>query len=75
MMPTTRTTFTVQDAADRVGKTPGRIRQICREHAIGECIENRVRVLSQSDVDRIADIISERGKNFRKGVDTTLPQR
>ncbi len=52
-------TFTVNDAAERYGRTTARIRQICIEHAIGNLIENRIRLLTESDVRKIGRIIAE----------------
>lgn len=58
--------ITVQECAVRVGKTDGRIRQICREHNIGVCYGQRLRMLSENDVNQIETLIAERGKNFQK---------
>jgi hypothetical protein len=65
-----KTTFTVNDAADRFARTTGRIRQICIEHEIGNLIENRIRLLSAADVRKIGRIIETEGyrKNSEKKV-------
>lgn len=57
-----KTMFTVTDAAGEFGKTPARIRQICLEHGIGLSIENRIRLLSRSDIGRIKEIIHTNGR-------------
>jgi hypothetical protein len=56
-----KATLTVNDAAERFGKTTARIRQICIEHNIGELIENRIRLLSEADMRKIGKIIEETG--------------
>ena len=56
--------FTVKQAASKFNKTPGRIRQICREHEIGVVIENRIRLLSPSDMRDISQILREIGRDF-----------
>ena len=55
--------YTSTVVAKMVGKTPGRIRQICREYAIGTLILGRLRILSKRDVKQIEEIIKETGRN------------
>ena len=56
-----KTSLTVNDAAERFGRTTARIRQICIEYEIGELIEGRIRLLSAADVRKIGRIIEETG--------------
>lgn len=59
-------TFSVQEVADIVGKTDGRIRQICREFNIGTLYGGRFRLLNRRDLNRIRQYLDESGKNFTK---------
>lgn len=52
---------TVSEAAAELGLTPGRIRQICLAHGIGE-IHGTIRVLTQEDIRQIQ---ASRGKEGR----------
>lgn len=54
--------YTVNDAADRFGRSTARIRQICIQHEIGETIGNRLRILTEAELERIGKIISENGR-------------
>lgn len=56
-----KTTFTVTDAAERFNRTTARIRQICIEHEIGKLIEERIRLLTARDMEKIGKIIEETG--------------
>ena len=56
--------FTVKQAALKFDKTTGRIRQICRKHEFGVVIENRLRLLSPSDMRDIARILRKIGRDF-----------
>lgn len=53
--------YTVKDASEQFSRTPGRIRQICIAHSIGELIENRIRLLNAKDMQKICKIIEEEG--------------
>jgi hypothetical protein len=52
-------TFTVQSAAEEVGLTPARIRQICQRFNIGTMITPRMRLLSRPDVNSLRKIASQ----------------
>ena len=54
--------ITVTEAATRFGRNPSRIRQICIEHKIGVLIADRLRVLTERDVQRIGKILVEYGR-------------
>ena len=58
--------ITVTQAAGYCGKTPGRIRQICREYDIGTLIAGRLRLLSKTDLNRIKKYLVKSGKDFSK---------
>lgn len=60
-----KVTYTVNDAAKRFERSTARIRQICIEHEIGELIENRIRLLSATDVRKIGQIIEQTGYQTR----------
>ena len=53
--------FTVNEAAERFGRTTARIRQICIKHGIGRCMGGRIRILKSRDLDRIGRIIERFG--------------
>lgn len=53
--------YTVADVADQLGLTPGRIRQICREHNIGQ-VFGRDRLMDENDVKRIKNLPDRRKK-------------
>lgn len=55
-------TFTVNDAAERFKRSTARIRQICIANRIGRLIENRIRLLSPEDMERIGEIISRNAR-------------
>jgi hypothetical protein len=56
-MITMQKPHTVTEIAKRFDRTPGRIRQICREHGIGYLIQSDLRLLDDSDVKKIKAII------------------
>lgn len=64
-MATMNVPFTVASVAKRLGKTTGRIRQICREHDIGTLIGDRFRILEKRDVSRIEKILKKNGRSRR----------
>jgi hypothetical protein len=51
--------YTVHHAAEQVGLTPGRVRQICQKFQIGTMITARMRLLSKPDIDSIKKISSQ----------------
>ena len=55
--------FTVNQAAEKFGRTTGRIRQICLKHNLGTCHRKRIRLLTATDMGKIQAIISEFGWN------------
>lgn len=59
----TKPVLTVKDASERFDRTTGRIRQICIEHGIGKVIRDRIRLLTEQDVQKIGRIIEETGHN------------
>ena len=54
--------WTVAEVARELELTTGRIRQICREHNIGE-VKGRDRLLSESDMRRIRNLPDRRKKD------------
>jgi hypothetical protein len=62
--------ITVTQVAKKVGRSTGRIRQICLEHDIGVLIGGRVRVFTPKEAKEIEKIISnDRRKNSDNSVD------
>lgn len=57
-----RANLTVSDAAERFERDPSRIRQICIEYEIGENVEGRIRLLTESDMQKIGKIIENDGR-------------
>ena len=53
--------FSVQQVAEQLGLTDGRIRQICREYEIGVLL-GRDRVLTAEDVNKIKNLPDRRKK-------------
>lgn len=53
--------YTVADVAEQLGLTPGRIRQICREHNIGQVLGG-ARLMDEDDVKRIENLPDRRKK-------------
>lgn len=51
--------FTVTQAAQKVGVSSTRIRQICIEHDIGQKVSDHIRILSDEDVEQLIKIRSE----------------
>lgn len=58
----TEKAITVTEVAERFGRNPSRIRQLCIEHDIGVLIAGRLRVLTERDVDKIGQMLL----NFRR---------
>lgn len=58
---TTQPFFSVQQVAEQLGLTDGRIRQICREYEIGVLL-GRDRVLTVEDVNKIKNLPDRRKK-------------
>ena len=54
-------TFTVNDAAETLGVSAGRIRQLCIEHSIGKVI-GRDRLISQDGMKRLKEIPRKPGR-------------
>jgi hypothetical protein len=61
MIMATQQLFSVQQVAEQLGVTDGRIRQICREHEIGVLL-GRDRVLTPDDVRKIKNLPDRRKK-------------
>lgn len=61
MMATAKQQLTVNDVADRFGKNPSRIRQLCIEHGIGKLIAGRVRLLTEADAKKLGRFFAEKG--------------
>jgi hypothetical protein len=61
MIMTTQPFFSVQQVAEQLGLTDGRIRQICREYEIGVLL-GRDRVLTVEDVNKIKNLPDRRKK-------------
>ena len=57
----TQQLFSVQQAAEQLELTDGRVRQICREHEIGVLL-GRDRVLTAEDIERIRNLPDRRKK-------------
>ncbi len=55
---------TVSDAAERFGKSSGRIRQLCLQHAIGKLVAGKIRLLSDYDLKKLGKIFDKIGRNF-----------
>lgn len=51
--------ISVSQAADSLGVTPARVRQLCQENDIGELIHSRTRLLENTDVERLREILKE----------------
>ena len=60
--------FTVQDAAEKIGISDGRVRKICIDHSIGKRV-GTMRLLSDGDIERIRQY---RGKVGRPKKDEDL---
>lgn len=65
-------TILVADAADALGVTSGRIRQLCIQKNIGKLRTPRLRILTKGDVRKLRNILSEpkQGRR-RKNLDAT----
>jgi hypothetical protein len=61
MIMTSQPFFSVQQVAEQLGLTDGRIRQICREYEIGVLL-GRDRVLTAEDVNKIKNLPDRRKK-------------
>lgn len=60
-------TTTVTAAAAELGVTPGRVRQLCQQHGIGEMLTPRMRLLSDKDLRTLNGLIgTPRGPVPRK---------
>ena len=60
------TMFTTTEAAQRFGKDPSHIRRLCNEHDIGQLKYGRIRLLKQSDMNRLEKYFSQFGRNRKK---------
>jgi len=49
--------ITVAEAAQTLGVTPGRVRQLCQAHGLGEMLTPRMRLLSARDVAKLRRLI------------------
>jgi hypothetical protein len=45
-------------AAESLGISPRRVLQLCAEHSIGSMLNPRARVLDQSDVEKLREILA-----------------
>lgn len=50
--------ITVAAAADRLGVSSSRLRQICREFSIGQKVTDRMRLLTESEVYELETILN-----------------
>lgn len=48
----------VSEVAKELGRTPGRIRQLCGEYRLGQLLNNRLRVLTPGEIDRLREIVA-----------------
>ena len=63
---TSKTIFTVAEAAKLCEKTTGRIRQICRAKKLGTQVNERLRLLSAADIAWLKSYFAESGHKFGK---------
>lgn len=57
-----KTDWTIKEVAVLLLRTEGRLRQLCIEHSIGRKITDNLRLLSDSDVKQLRELIRY-GKN------------
>lgn len=56
------THYTTLTAAKKLGCHPETVKRHCRDHGIGEMVSDRLRLLSESDIKRLAKLVKERGR-------------
>ena len=56
---------TTTQAAEQLNRSPGRIRQICCDHGIGEQRAGSVRLLTPADMRRLVALLAELQKTRR----------
>jgi hypothetical protein len=63
IQPSQRTDWTTAEVAAAIGRTDGRVRQLCIQHKIGRLISSKLRLLTDDDVAHIRTLIRAEKKS------------